>query len=302
MKNVLLLVILFAVANANAQQIIPLYNGIVPGSKPAPSNFKESNVTSKDGTVRVGRVTVPTLTLFKPTKPNGTAVIICPGGGYSILSISKEGFDVAKKFTDAGITAFVLKYRLPNDTIMVDKSSAPLQDALQAIYLVRKNAAVWGIKTNQIGIMGFSAGGHLASSLSVHYADSKVQNQEGISLRPDFSVLIYPVISFDEYAHKGSVTRLIGDQPLASQKQYFSNELHVNAQTPPTFLVHANNDGTVPVKNSLMYNEALAKAKVPAAMHIYQAGGHGFGLNNKTTKEDWFETLKNWLVENKLIP
>lgn len=293
--------LLFAVLNINAQEVIPLYKGTIPGSKTAPANFKENTVTGKDGVSRVSHVIEPTLTVFTPAKPNGTAVIICPGGGYSILAIGKEGFDVAKKFTEVGITAFVLKYRLPNDTIMVDKTLAPLQDALQAIYLVRKNASIWGLQTDKIGIMGFSAGGHLASSLSVHYADMKIDNQEDISLRPDFSILVYPVISFGTVTHAGSVKRLLGDEPTQAQRTYFSNQNHINAQTPPAFLVHANNDTAVPVKNSLMYNENLAKFKVPAEMHIYQAGGHGFGLNNKTTTEDWFATLKAWMKANKWL-
>lgn len=292
--------LLFSIFNLNAQEVIPLYQGAIPGAKTPPASFTEQSVTGTDGTIRIAKVTNPTLTVFAPKKPNGTAVIICPGGGYSILAINKEGYNVAQKFADVGITAFVLKYRLPNDTIMVDKSLAPLQDALQAIYLIRKNAAVWNINPNKVGIMGFSAGGHLASSLSVHYGDSKITNEEDISLRPDFSVLIYPVISFGTVGHAGSIKRLVGDSPTQAQRTYFSNQNHVNAQTPPTFLVHANDDGTVQVKNSLLYNEALVKAKVPAEMHIYQSGGHGFGLNNKTTKEDWFATLINWLSANKL--
>ncbi len=295
----LVIFFVFVFFEVKAQEVIPLYqNNEIPGAKTPPSTFVTQEVTSADGNIRVSRVTEPSLTLFTPKKPNGTAVIICPGGGYSILSVKKEGFDVAQKFAEMGVTAFVLKYRLPNDTIMVDKSLAPLQDALQAIYLVRKNAEIWSVNPNKIGIMGFSAGGHLASSLSVHYADAKIQNLEKISLRPDFSILIYPVINFGQHAHTGSVKRLLGDMPSAAQKAYFSNELHVNAQTPPTFLVHANNDMTVPVKNSLLYHEALVKNKVKVATHLYQSGGHGFGLNNKTTKENWFETLKNWLTEN----
>lgn len=293
--------ILFFSISASAQDVIPLYKGVIPGSKTAPANFKENTVTGSDGVARVSRVTEPTLTVFAPAKPNGTAVIICPGGGYSILAIGKEGYDVAKKFAEIGVTAFVLKYRLPNDTIMVDKKLAPLQDALQAIYLVRKNASVWGLATNKIGIMGFSAGGHLASSLSVHYNDMKIENQEDISLRPDFSVLIYPVISFGTVTHAGSVKRLLGNEPTQAQKTYFSNQNHVNAQTPPAFLVHATNDLTVPVKNSLMYYENLTKVKVPAELHIYQAGGHGFGLNNKTTTENWFNTLKAWMTANNWL-
>ncbi|RYF21135.1 MAG: alpha/beta hydrolase [Flavobacteriales bacterium] len=296
-----LILLLFMAIQSNAQQVIPLYSGTVPGSKKAPADFKETTITGNDGVTRVSRVFEPTLTVYTPEKPNGTAVIICPGGGYSILAIKKEGFDVAKKFAEAGVTAFVLKYRLPNDTVMVDKSLAPLQDALQAMYLVRKNASVWGVNINKVGIMGFSAGGHLASTLSVHYNDMKIENRESISLRPDFSVLIYPVISFGTITHAGSVSKLLGNQPTPAQKSYFSNQNYVNAQTPPTFLVHANNDLTVPVRNSLLYNEKLASAQVPAEMHIYQAGGHGFGLNNKTSKEDWFQSLKNWMIQNSWL-
>jgi acetyl esterase/lipase len=292
---------LFIVMEVNAQQVIPLYNGAIPGAKTPPADYKETTVTGTDGVTRVSKVTDPSLIAYIPAKPNGTAVIICPGGGYGILAIDKEGTNVAKKFNEVGITAFVLKYRLPSDLIMDDKSMGPLQDAMQAIYLVRKNANVWGINPAKIGVMGFSAGGHLAASLSVHYNDMKVQNQENISLRPNFSLLIYPVINFGSYAHAGSVKNLVGDQPTDAQRRYFSAELHINAQTPPTFLVHANNDGSVPVRNSLAYDEALAKNKVPSEMHIYQAGGHGFGLNNTTTKENWFETLKNWMRTNNLL-
>jgi acetyl esterase/lipase len=293
--------LLALMTKVEAQEVIPLYKGAIPGSKTAPSDYKEVTVKGKDEVSRVSNVTDPSLIAYLPAKPNGTAVIICPGGGYSILAIDKEGFAVAKKFNELGITAFVLKYRLPSDLIMEDKSVGPLQDALQAMYLVRKNASVWGINPAKIGIMGFSAGGHLAGSLSVHYNDLKVQNQENISLRPDFSILIYGVISFGQYTHNGSLTRLLGDNSTAEQRKYWSSELQVNAQTPMAFLVHANNDGAVPVKNSIMYNEALTKFKVPAELHIYPAGGHGFGMYNKTTTDDWFERLKNWMITNKLI-
>jgi acetyl esterase/lipase len=287
-------------STADAQQVIPLYKNAIPGAKTAPSDYKETTVKGTDGVSRVSMVTDPALIAYLPEKPNGTAVIICPGGGYSILAIDKEGTLVAKKLNEIGVTAFVLKYRLPSDLIMEDKTNGPLQDALQAMYLVRKNASVWSIDPNKIGMMGFSAGGHLAGSLSVHYNDMKVQNPEGISLRPDFSILMYAVISFGQNTHQGSLTRLLGENPTDEQRRYWSSELQVNAQTPMAFLVHANNDGTVPVKNSIMYNEALTKYKVPSEMHIYPAGGHGFGLYNKTTKDDWFERLKNWMMDNKL--
>jgi acetyl esterase/lipase len=195
----------------------------------------------------------------------------------------------------------VLKYRLPSDAIMEDKSTGPMMDAEQAIYLVRKNAMKWGVDPAKIGIMGFSAGGHLASTLTVHYDDLKIPNPEKLSLRPDFSILIYPVISFGTFAHQGSAINLIGKNGTAEQREYFSNEKHVNANTPPTFLVHANDDGGVPVENSILFNQALVKNKVKAEMHLYQGGGHGFGLNNKTTKDDWFERLKNWMTANKWL-
>jgi acetyl esterase/lipase len=174
-----------------------------------------------------------------------------------------------------------------------------LQDAEQAIYLVRRDAAKYGIDASKIGIMGFSAGGHLASSLSVHYADVKIQNKEKLSLRPDFSILIYPVVSFLQSPHVGSAQNLLGTNGSQAQKTYFSNEMHVNAQTPPTFLVHANDDDVVPVANSMLFDQALVAAKVPAELHVYQSGGHGFGLNNRTTSSPWFDLLKNWLTQNK---
>ncbi len=290
---------LFIVINTQAQQAISLYGGAIPGAKSTPDDYVEETVTREDKVVRTSKVSKPELYIYQPAKPSGAAVIICPGGGYGILAIDKEGHDVARKFQEIGITAFVLKYRLPSDLIMKDKSLGPLQDALQAIYLVRKNASVWGVDVNRVGIMGFSAGGHLASTASTHFADMKIENQENISLRPSFSILIYPVITFGQYTHAGSVKNLLGETPTEEQKKYFSSERQVTAQTPPTFLVHANNDKSVPVQNSLRYNEALVKNDVPAEAHIYQAGGHGFGLKNKTTKDDWFERLKNWLEANK---
>ncbi|WP_343531238.1 alpha/beta hydrolase [Pedobacter sp.] len=295
----LLTFLLLVTINANAQQAISLYGGAIPGAKPTPADYIEETTTREDKVVRTSKVSKPELYVYQPAKPNGTAVIICPGGGYSILAIDKEGHDVARKFQEIGVTAFVLKYRLPSDLIMKDKALGPMQDALQAVYLVRKNAALWNIDPNKIGIMGFSAGGHLASSASVHYADMKIDNQENISLRPSFSILIYPVINFGQYAHAGSVKNLLGETPTDQQRKYFSSEYQVNAQTPPAFLVHANTDKTVPVQNSMRYNEALVKNGVATELHAYQAGGHGFGLYNKTTKDDWFERLKNWMQANK---
>lgn len=267
MKKVSLLFILsvLMMLNLNAQEIIPLYDGKVPGSK-ASSTYTEVIQKGTDGISRISKVTEPTITVFEAPadKANGTAVIICPGGGYSILAIDHEGYNVAKRFNEIGVTAFVLKYRLPSEEIMVDKTYALLQDVQQAIYLVRKNAKKYHIKSNKIGIMGFSAGGHLASTLLAHYDDIKIENKEKISLRPDFSVLVYPVISFEESVHTGTMKNLLGTEPKEELKHYFSANQNVNKKTPPTFLVHAKDDKTVPVANSILLNEALKRMVVKA--------------------------------------
>jgi len=281
--------------HAVAQVILPLYEK-VPNSKSSAN--KEESVTT-DGMVRISKVSVPTLAMYTPASVNEkhAAIIICPGGGYARLAATHEGVDVAKVFNDWGITAFVLKYRLPDDTIMIDRSIGPLQDAQRAIQIVRENAAKWNIDPDKIGIMGFSAGGHLASTASTHFNKPVIENPNNISLRPDFSVLLYPVISFtDSLAHVGSRTNLIGK---GTEKIIeYSNELQVTAQTPPAFLVHAGDDKTVKVENSIRYYLSLLKNNVTAEMHIYPKGGHGFGMNNKTTNDKWMDRLKNWLQSN----
>lgn len=273
---------------------MPLYPGTVPGSKQ--SSIKEQ-IIFVNGGVRISSVIVPTLIQFTPAKPTGMSVIICPGGGYARLAIDHEGVEVAKAFNQQGITAFVLKYRLPNDTIMIDKTIGPLQDAQQAIRFVRKQAIAWGLNPNKIGIMGFSAGGHLASTAATHFnfsADASIKDT--ISVRPDFAILLYPVISFDDsIAHKGSKAKLVGMNPSPEMTKLYSNELQVTKNTPPSFLVHAGDDGTVPVENSIRYYQACIKNKVPVEMHLYPKGGHGFGMNNKTTSEKWFDNLLSWL-------
>ncbi|MCJ0742192.1 alpha/beta hydrolase [Pedobacter montanisoli] len=301
MKKIALLILFSVMIGVKAQQRLPLYGAAVPGARPVPANYTEETLTDNNGVLKLSRVSKPELVVYQPAKANGTAVIICPGGGYGFLSIEKEGYAVAKKLNELGITAFVLKYRLPNSAIMQDKTAGPLQDALQAMYLVRKNATIWGVNPEKIGVIGFSAGGHLAANLSVHYRDAKIENSGNISLRPDFTILIYPLISFVLPTHAGSLNNLLGEEPALEQKRYFSAELQVTEQTPPTFLVHANNDATVPVKNSIAYNEALTKKGVPSEMHIYATGGHGFGLGNKNLPDNWFERLTNWLKINKLI-
>jgi acetyl esterase/lipase len=295
-KGVIGFWLLFAVIPGFAQSVseIPLYSGTIPGSKQ--STIKEQIIFANGG-VRISNVIDPILTKFLPAKPNGTSVIICPGGGYGRLAIDHEGVDVAKAFNQIGVTAFVLKYRLPNDTIMVDKTTGPLQDAQQAIRTVRKQAAAWGLNPDKIGIMGFSAGGHLAATAATHFnliADPAMIDSG--SVRPDFAILMYAVISFDDsIAHKGSKSNLVGKNPSPELVKLYSNELQVTKNTPPSFLVHAGDDATVPVENSIRYYQACIKNKVLAEMHIYPKGGHGFGLNNKSTSDKWFDRLINWM-------
>ena len=300
MKYLVLISAILFMAKLKAQIIeMPLYKGAVPNSIAVPN--KESTTTGADGVTRVAKVSVPSITMYKPANANGMAIIICPGGGYSILAIDKEGTKVAEEFNKWGITAFVLKYRLPDDSLNVDKSLAPLQDAQQAIRLVRANAKEWGVNKNHIGIMGFSAGGHLASTAATHFTfKADATNNDTTSVRPDFAILLYPVISFDTtFAHIGSRNKLIGTKPTADKTAFFSNELQVTTSTPPTFIVHASDDTGVPVENSVRFYQACVKNKVPVEMHLYPHGGHGFGLNNKTTPDNWMERLKNWLSSIK---
>jgi acetyl esterase/lipase len=278
-----------------SQQEILLYPEGIPNNKDVEDpEFVEHR---KNGGIAIRNTMVPTLTIFKPTNPNGKAIVICPGGGYAITAFEKEGVLVAQRLLMDSITSFVLKYRIPQDLTNIDKSMAPLQDAQQAIRWVRKNASNHKIDAQLIGIMGFSAGGHLASSASTHFGRNADQmEKDTTSVRPDFSILIYPVISFnDEIGHRGSRRNLLGKQPIQEQIEYWSNEKQVTSDTPPTFLVHASDDQSVSVKNSLRYYEACLDHGVQAEMHIYPTGGHGFGMYNLSTQDSWVDRLTNWL-------
>ena len=281
--------------------VIDLYTNI-PNSKPCQE--KETYTKNNGGVGIVGHVTHPTLQVFLPKVPNAAAssIIICPGGGYSVLAIDHEGIEVAKTLNQMGIAAFVLKYRIPDSSCMDHRENVPVMDAQQALKMIRENAAKWKVNASKIGVMGFSAGGHLASSLGTHFNEQILSNTNHTSLRPDFMVLLYPVISFkDSITHQGSKQNLIDKSPSSDLVHRFSNEEQINTKTPPAFLVHAIDDDVVPVANSIAFVEALAKNKVPAEMHLYQSGGHGFGLHNKTTKDEWIERLKNWLTMNGFL-
>jgi len=286
---------LFSSAVFAQQQPIPLYPNGVPNSKKAPAAYVEK----KEG-YNVSLVTEPTITPYFPEKDKatGTAIIIFPGGSYINLATGHEGEAIAKEFNKFGLAAFVVKYRLPSDQIMVDKTIGPLQDAERAIQIVRQRASEWGVNPNKVGIIGFSAGGHLASTLDTHFDKVVIDNKDNISLRPDFAMLIYPVISFGPYAHAYSRENLIGKNPSQQLLDLYSNENQVTSNTPPTFLVHAEDDDAVPVQNSLLFYDALVKNKVKAEMHLFQEGGHGFGLINSKNKGRWSEWAENWLKEN----
>ena len=296
MKKFLLPLLLFTAITVFAQEKeIALYPNGVPNSKTAPADYVEVSTASS-----AKLVTNPTITPYFPEqgKATGTAVVVCPGGGYSGLAMGHEGVAIAQKFNEIGITAFVLKYRLPSDKIMEDKTIGPLQDAQRALQIVRERAAEWGINPAKVGIIGFSAGGHLASTAATHFDKVVIENKNNTSVRPDFALLLYPVITFGELAHRGSQVNLTGKDAPQALIDLYSNEKQVTANTPPVFLVHAEDDKVVPVQNSLMFYEELLKNKLKAEMHLYQAGGHGFGLNNKTTTDYWFDRCTAFLKQN----
>ena len=269
--------------------------GKVPNFKK--STIEEKHVTDANGILRISGVTVPTITAYiaPKEKATGAAVMICPGGGYGILAASHEGSDFAKWFNERGISAFVLKYRLPNEKAMEHQHEVPLMDAMQGMKMIRQNAAKWNIDPAKIGVMGFSAGGHLAATISTHYNMGEKASEEA---KPNFSILLYPVISLvPPLAHGGSRDNLLGPEKSEELIKYYSNELQVSAKTPPAFLVHAEDDTSVPVENSIEYYLALKKQKIKAEMHLYPVGGHGYGFRTKDkgSLDNWPAAMEGWL-------
>ncbi len=270
----------------NAQQVIKLY----------PNGPKESNELSVPENYRdsgfLMNISEPRILAFPVAKEkaNGTAVLICPGGGYSGVAFRHEGSDFAKWFNKLGVSAFVLYYRIPNG-----HSSIPLTDAQTALAIIHKRANEWNIDKNKIGIMGFSAGGHLASTVGTHF-ETKDQ-------RPAFMILGYPVVTMDStLTHRGSRNNLLGKKPSDELAKLYSNELQVTKKTPPTFIVHATDDKTVPVKNSIQLYQALKEKKIEAELDTFAVGGHGFGMRKRNIPVDnWTDLLKSWMLKNKLI-
>jgi acetyl esterase/lipase len=249
-----------------------------------------------------GNTEIPRLTVYTPQKvePNGIGVIVCSGGAYRGRANTGEGIPAAKKLAEAGVSAFLLDYRVPDSTRMEKKELVPLMDAQQAILYVRTHAAQYKLDSSKIGIMGFSAGGHLVSTVGTHFTETLVSNPENISLRPDFLVLVYPVISFaDTLTHIGSRQNLIGPDYSADRIKKYSNELQVTDNTPPAYIVSAVDDDIVKVNNSLYFEAAMRQHKVPVEMFLYVQGGHGFGIDNETAKVQWIDDCIDWIKKEK---
>jgi len=304
MKERFLYTILFsmiAVVGANAQDtIISLWpKDKIPNR--IESDEKEVH-TQGDDLLRISKVQEPTIEVYLPANANanGQAMLIFPGGGYQILAYDWEGIDIAKFLNGKGIAGIVVKYRLPSSVSQKDKHLVPLIDAQRALRMVRSMAKDFNIEPNKIGILGFSAGGHLAATLGTHFNEKvyePLDEIDEVSARPDFMALGYPVISFKQMiTHDGSKRNLSGDKSEPSIIEYFSNEEQVTAETPPTFLFHAADDPGVPVENSLAFFKACKEKGVPATMHIYPTGGHGFSLaRDNVHLRGWTERLFEWM-------
>lgn len=279
-----------------ANSVIPLWSEGVPNAK---SDLGPEKIT--DG--RISNISEPTLTLYAPAvdRPNGTAVIICPGGGYGLLSNEREGVQYANWLSTLGVTPFILKSRLAEFG-----HPAPLQDVLRAVRIVRSRAAEFKINPDRIGVMGSSAGGHLAASsgtLFDHASGRTGAPLDTESARPDFLILMYPVITMkDPAAHAGSRTNLLGKNPSAEALELMSLEDQVTGKTPPTLLVHTQEDSAVPVENSIVFYQALTRAKVPAEMYLFERGSHGMGMRDGLgTASNWHKRAEEWLAARGLL-
>jgi acetyl esterase/lipase len=292
-KGLLFFLVIISCTACKAQEVIPLYKGTAPGV--LTNENKESTSKSSAGRGRsfTINVTVPDITVYHPAKQNAarSAVIISPGGGYSRLSIIDGGHEAAKVFADAGITAIVLKYRTWQEATYTEYKNIPLQDLQQAMKIVGEHSEKWNIDREKTGLLGFSAGGHLTAMAATSTTGP----------RPAFTLLIYPVISFmDSLTSKtsGSRSNLLGKKITKEEKIVFSPELHTSATTPPAFLVHAENDSTSLVGNSIAYYQALMANKVPVELLVYKKGGHGFAMYNEEEKKYWFPSALEWMRKN----
>ena len=302
MKTFVAFLTLVLVGNLSLQAqdtIIPLWpRDNVPNRVPS----DEKEVHKKDAILLLSKVQYPEIEVYFPSERsnNSKAVLVFPGGGYHVLAYDWEGRDIAKFLNSKGIVAIVVKYRLPDSESLENPKLVPLQDAQRAIRLVRHNALNWNIDENLVGVMGFSAGGHLASTLGTHY-DEEVYKAldvvDEVSARPNFMALVYPVISFTSSSkHSGSLKALLGENPSLDEIRYFSNELQVNQDTPPTILFHASDDKGVPPANSLLFYTSLVENNISAELHIFPKGGHGFALAiDQPYLHRWTDILAQWI-------
>ncbi|MBK8947169.1 MAG: alpha/beta hydrolase [Ignavibacteriae bacterium] len=299
-KNLFFLIfILSSVINLAQNYKLPLWGKNVPNQ----NEIKVEEEKEITDILRITNVDKPIIEVYLPEKKyaTGEAVVIFPGGGYRILAYDYEGTDVAKWLNSFGIAGIVVKYRLPQSPNNIEKRLSPFLDAQRAVRLTRFNSEKWGIDQNKIGIMGFSAGGHLASTLGTHFEDNFFTSDkiDSINCRPDFMILMYPVITFKApNLHSGSRTNLIGENADSNLIIYYSNELHISEKTPPTFLIHAADDSGVPVENSIMFFNNLKKNNIKSEMHIFEKGGHGFGLAiGKGRLEQWKDLCISWIKD-----
>ncbi|HEY0862650.1 MAG TPA: alpha/beta hydrolase [Lacunisphaera sp.] len=299
MKKIILPLLMTAIvtlSEAALPVVIPLWPEGVPGAKAIGDERSESGG-------RIANVSEPTLTIYAPAidRPNGTAVIIAPGGGYGMLSTEREGVQYANWLSSLGVTSFVLKYRMKEFG-----HPAPLQDVLRAVRMVRSRAADFKVNPARIGVMGSSAGGHLAASAGTlfdHPEGKTGAALDATSARPDFLILMYPVITMDDpHAHAGSRKNLLGDNPSPELLNLASMEKQVTAATPPTLLIHTQADQSVPVENSILFYQALTRAKVPAEMYLFEHGGHGMGMKDGLgTSSEWPARAAEWLRNRGLL-
>jgi acetyl esterase/lipase len=286
---IIVLIFTYSVVSFGQQKVIPLWS---KGAIPNQHNSNEKEITIVENVKKVKNVQEPNITVYLAPKENASdiSVVICPGGGYGNLAIDYEGTNVALWLNSKGINAFVLKYRLPNSPSLITPYKVPLQDIQQALKIIKSKASEFHINSNKVGVLGFSAGGHLAATSGTHFSTDEE--------KPNFMALIYPVISMqDGITHYGSRKNLLGKSPSEELINYYSNELQVTSNTPPTFIVHATNDKIVPVDNSILFYNALIKNNIPVEMHIYPKGGHGFAFGENLEQVAlWPALFYNWLI------
>ncbi|HWU55382.1 MAG TPA: alpha/beta hydrolase [Rhizomicrobium sp.] len=292
---------------SDPKEVVTLWPGTPPGGRGLSlppirvSNHEPAYITPNDRAI--DQIGMPVMNVFRAERPDGSAMIIAPGGGYSREMLDFEGMDVARRFNAAGVTCFVLRYRLPGEGWQ-NRSDVPLQDAQRAMRLVRANAAKHGVDPARIGFMGFSAGGHVACSIATRFAAkvyAPVDAADNQDARPSFSVPMYPVVTMGEGCHKGSRDKLLGDNPSDALIDAYSCERHVPADAPPSWICLAADDTTVPpLPNAGAYYVALQQAKVPSEIHVFEAGGHGFGITRTAGKPDavWPDLLTRWAVSH----